>query len=136
MRFRRLSVLLVLLAFSGTALWAQDTGTAGGAGDIPEGLDFSTPDEPEFPQWARDLRRGEIIFFGSLPFSALFSGLGYRTGKYLWNYAGADSVDAVPGWNEIDSGDNLAILGITLGLSLSIAVTDFILGKIQEKRHD
>lgn len=56
----------------------------------------STKPEPytaaEFPQWALDLRRGEAVAFGALPFSLFFSQFAvdtYRCSQHGWdrNYA-------------------------------------------------
>ncbi|WP_407425665.1 hypothetical protein [Treponema sp.] len=39
-------------------------------------------DDINFPQWSRDLRRTEIITFGSLPFVTLWTTVGYSLYKY------------------------------------------------------
>ena len=39
-------------------------------------------DDIEFPQWAKDLRRTEIITFGSLPFVTLWTTVGYSLYEY------------------------------------------------------
>lgn len=44
--------------------------------------DYEAYKPEEFPQWARSLRRWETIFFGSLPFAFLFTGLGFDLYKY------------------------------------------------------
>ena len=48
--------------------------------------DDETPvpyDPEEFPQWARDLRRGEIVATGSFPLTLLASRLLYGLGRFL-----------------------------------------------------
>jgi ABC-type Fe3+ transport system permease subunit len=75
----------------------------------------------------QSLRRAEIVFFGSLPFSYLFSGLGidiYRWGK--------------GGWQQFQFGattrtmeENWRTLAISAGLSLTAALTDFIIVQSQ-----
>jgi hypothetical protein len=40
-----------------------------------------SPDE--FTEFEKDLRRAEIVFFGSLPFTFLFSTVGYDLGRYV-----------------------------------------------------
>ena len=39
-------------------------------------------DDINFPQWAKDLRRTEIITFGSLPFVTLWTTVGYSLYRY------------------------------------------------------
>lgn len=94
-----------------------------------EGEDDSEPyGELDFPGWMEDLRRGEIIFFGSLPFTILITTLTYQATDYLIASNSEDGDSAV--WGDLTTDDRMNILYITLGLSLSIAVADFILGKI------
>ncbi|MBI9100901.1 MAG: hypothetical protein JEY99_00685 [Spirochaetales bacterium] len=92
--------------------------------------------DEEFPQWTKDLRRGEIIFFGSAPFSFLFTAVGYRSVKYAYNNITASAGDVVPGWNDLEQDDQKNMIYIGLGLSLTIAVIDFFLGKIQKEEND
>ncbi len=42
----------------------------------------SNYDDIEFPQWAKDLRRTEIITFGSLPFVTMWTSMAYSGYKY------------------------------------------------------
>lgn len=68
--------------------------------------------QEEFPRWAHNLRRGEIIFVGSLPITYGVSTLAYSLVLS-------------------DGGDNQRIRLVTaLSLSLGIAAADFILGRI------
>ena len=85
-------------------------------------------EDEEFPEWALNLRRGEIIFFGSLPFATLLTTLAYRSVVYAINQGSADK-KSIP-WGELTSGEETEVFFITLGISLSIAIADFILGEI------
>ena len=38
-----------------------------------------------FPQWARDLRRGEIIAFGAFPFAYFFANFGFDAYRFATN---------------------------------------------------
>ncbi|MDD4011632.1 MAG: hypothetical protein PHI83_05765 [Sphaerochaetaceae bacterium] len=67
----------------------------------------------EFPQWAHDLRRGETLFFGSLPLAYPVVSLALSAFKADLGF-----------WPTI---------GISAGIALSIAITDYILGIINEK---
>ena len=81
----------------------------------------------EFPTWMNDVRRGEIIFFGSLPFTVLFTTLAYQTVDFFYDQYWGDG-DAE--WGQLEESDRFKVLYISLGVSVSIAITDFILGKI------
>ncbi len=52
---------------------------------LPQNLfaaDSSNYDDINFPQWAKDIRRTEIITFGSLPFVTLWTTVGYSLYQY------------------------------------------------------
>ena len=66
----------------------------------------------EFPKWALDLRRAECIFFGGIPIAYPLTALSLT----LFN-------------QEPDFGKTLAI---SCGVTLVIAVIDYILGVINE----
>ncbi len=73
----------------------------------------------EFPQWAYELRRGETIFFGSLPLTFLASTL-------LYNTALTVGMDA---WTTDDTTQTLYLLSSAAVISLGIAVIDAILSE-------
>lgn len=51
-------------------------------GLFAEETEVSSYDDIKFPQWVRDLRRTEIITFGSLPFVTLWTTVGYSLYEY------------------------------------------------------
>ena len=117
-------ILLVILALSMTAfLFAEDSDN--------EPVPYS-PDE--FPEWARDLRRAEIIMIGSVPVSIIVSGLVYSL--YRWAQNDFDSAYA-PGLlgsqsaRELDDTEKLGVLTVTMSISGLLALTDYILGKVR-----
>lgn len=75
--------------------------------------------DSEFPRWSRLLRRGEALFFGSLPVTYAFTSLGYSAARAL----GADSF----------AREGVALISIAAGLSLAIAITDYIIGEVQRE---
>ncbi|HKL57613.1 MAG TPA: hypothetical protein VJ854_04375 [Sphaerochaeta sp.] len=75
--------------------------------------------EDEFPLWSYKLRRGEIIFFGSFVITMAVASLGYSLVK------NAGWIPAKDPLNEI-----LIQGAIAGGLSLGIAVADYILGEV------
>lgn len=64
-KLKRFLCLLTVLVFSGNFIFAADTTSSTKYDDI------------NFPQWAKDLRRTEIITFGSLPFVTLWTSTAY-----------------------------------------------------------
>ena len=88
---------------------------------VPYGAD-------EFPPWLRDVRRGEIIFFGSLPFTLLLTTLGYQTVDYLNERSGLNPEEAV--WGNLTEDDRKTVLVASLSSALVIALVDFFIGKI------
>ncbi len=64
--------------------------------------------EDEFPKWAVDLRRGEILFFGSLPLTFAATTLGTSLAKKDMEF--------------------LPKLGIAAGVSTVIVLIDYFIG--------
>jgi len=95
----------------------------------------------EFPDWARDLRRAEIVFFGSLPFSFFFTFEAYDTGKFV--ASGFDPLQAP--W-PMRSGAEIAasysteekawLIASALTVSAAVAVVDYLLVHRRPKRED
>ncbi len=88
-------------------------------------LSFSLTAEPlayahdEFPEWAHELRRGETIFFGSLPLTFLASSLAYETALSF----------GMQSWTNDDTTRTLYLLGSAAAFSLTIAIIDNIMGE-------
>ncbi len=92
------------------------------------------PTEEEFPLWAKDVRRAEIITFGSLPFTLFFSTIAMDT--YLWGTHNWDTRYAPwpirgAGAVEMSVDNRLITLGIALGASILIAVADHIIIRVK-----
>ena len=89
--------------------------------------------EDEFPGWLRDLRRAEIIFAGSIPFTILFTGMGYGLYNAVAGGIGDGySIDDITDSGSRSDDERLTIMSISLGLSGVIAVTDFIIGLVEK----
>jgi hypothetical protein len=97
-------------------------------------------DTTGFPQWAKDFRRFDIVAFGSFPFSIMFMNFFYDT--YRWNkHTGFDfssegrqyapwpfkSAGAI----EKTSTEFRNTILLAVGLSLTIALTDFFIVKVR-----
>ena len=94
----------------------------------------------EFNPLVLDIRRAEIIAFGTFPFTVLFSTVFYEVFRYFYN--GMDS--AYLPWPFKDSSTAVAVtndeymmlLGVSAGISASIGVVDFIVRKALKKRRE
>jgi len=100
-------------------------------------------DSPNVPQWVKDLRRWEIIAFGSIPFTMLTAT--FAMDMYRWQKAnGMDTSDAgrryapwplkSAGAVVMESKEQEAVFIIAAGLSVGIAVTDQVIVQIKRYR--
>jgi len=99
------------------------------------GRDYVPYDVNEFPQWARDLRRFEIIFFGTVPFSFFYASFGYSIYTYASSGWDPDYAPALFGNSTppvLTDSQKMEIVYTALGLSFTAAVFDYILGKIEK----
>lgn len=87
----------------------------------------------EFPQWAKDLRRGEIISLGSIPFVGLWVVGSYGGYKYF-----SGEIDSFP--NPFSSKDAFnkqeiwTMVGVSAGIGLGIGLTDFFVNLSRRKK--
>ena len=94
--------------------------------------------EKEFPSWVLQLRRAEIITVGAFPLAYLFAGLGFDLYYYASNGFPQENIPwpAGPGtsqWTTTSQPDllqkkNVALVQISLCVSLAVAVADWFLG--------
>ena len=115
---------MFLLLLSLPCLWAQTN-------DMPAAyFDMSS-----FPQWAKDLRRAEIITFGAFPFAYLLTNISYDTYRWSqnswdtryapWPIKGAGAIDQ-------DTKEKITVIGIAAGVAVAIALIDY--GIVRYKR--
>ena len=93
-------------------------------------------EDVEFPQWALDLRRAEIVGFGSMPFTTM--GVTFFYGAYKY-FSGESSSFPNPfdKNTSYEKKEIFSILGISFGISALIALSDFIIVKIERgKKQD
>jgi len=99
-------------------------------------------DTDDFPQWAKDLRRWEIIAFGSFPFTMFYTT--FVMDMRRWNDANGMEMSEQgrryapwplksAGAVLMDSSEFASALKTAACISMGIALTDFIIIKI--KRH-
>lgn len=91
-------------------------------------------EEVEFPQWALDLRRAEIVGFGSMPFTTM--GVTFFYGAYKY-FSGESSSFPNPfdKNTSYEKKEIFSILGISFGISALIALSDFIIVKIERGKN-
>jgi len=93
-------------------------------------------DTSGFPLWARDLRRAEIIAFGSFPFAYFFANFAYDTYRWAnngWDTRYAPWPIASAGSIEQTQDEKIMTLGIAAGGAILIALIDY--GIMRYKRH-
>jgi len=126
---KRLTALLLLFMLSAVSLMAQTTET-------------STESFMEnWPIWLRDMRRWEIVAFGSFPFSMFFATMGMN--MYRWyNHNGMDFNDRTHApWPLTSTGavamtdaEQRRTILIAIGLSASVAIADHLIVQSRRRR--
>ena len=116
-----LCTLLLFIIINGLPAQTTTPPTSGPA------MNSTQFDMSGFPLWARDLRRAEIIAFGSFPFAYFFANFGFDT--YRWANNGWDTRYApwpinFTGNIEQTQDEKLFTLGIAAGGAILIAVVD------------
>ena len=100
-------------------------------------------DTTGLPQWAKDLRRGDIVAFGTFPFSMMFVNFFYDL--YRWNRANSMDFSSEgrryapwpfksAGAVDKTSAEFRRSIFMAAGLSVTIALADFIIVKIRRDR--
>lgn len=96
----------------------------------------------EFPDWAWDLRRGEIIAFGAFPVAMIVSGIGLQLGRFVIKSVeeGQFSQEYAPFFLSTRTGpryeqNERAGLLISAGIiSVGVALVDYFLGRREQRR--
>jgi hypothetical protein len=93
-------------------------------------------DTSEFPLWARDLRRAEIVAFGSFPFTMFFAGIGmdlYRSATHNWDRQYAPWPLKSAGSFEMTDRQHFITLGAAAAGSILISLADYLI--VRHKRN-
>jgi hypothetical protein len=92
----------------------------------------------EFPGWARDLWRAEVVFVGSFPFSIFFTLEGYDFYKYARNGFVASPTSPAP-WpftSALDlkytADEQFWLIVSAATVSLMVSAADFLIGRFLE----
>lgn len=88
----------------------------------------------ELPQWARDLRRADIITFGVFPFTFFLAGVivdTYRFSQHDWDSRYAPwPVGSV----SRTTGEHVVTISIAAGGAVLVAVADYIIQRVKRER--
>jgi len=88
------------------------------------------------PLWVKDLRRGEIVFFGTLPLTLFFTRTFvdlYRMGTHGWDQRYAPWPFQSAGAVSMNTGEIIMTFGIALGASLTISIADHFIFRAKRK---
>ena len=128
------SVLFFLFLTPQFEALAQSQSTPVQGTQLPNVFDMT-----DFPQWARDMRRFDIIAFGSFPFSMFFvtfitdmvrwqnaNGMNFNDMRYApWPLKSAGAV-------EMTAEEYKRTILLAAGFSVVLALTDFVIVKIRQ----
>jgi hypothetical protein len=121
-------ILFVFSVFSIAPLEAQSSSTTSSS----PGFDMTG-----FPQWTKDLRRGEIVAFGSFPFTMFFTTFFmdiYRASNNGWDMRYAPWPLKAPGAIGMTQEQHYRVLGIASASSILIAVADHLIVRYQRNK--
>ena len=112
--------------------------------DPGEGVSPEPYQPEEFPGWARDLRRGQIIALGVFPVYLLLTQLTYDLVRFSVRSARAGEFEresapwffAPPGVQRFSQEENVIILSISAIVSVVFAVADYALGRREGRRSE
>jgi len=88
------------------------------------------------PQWVKDLRRGEIVFFGSIPFTVFFARTFYdvyRMSRNNWDQRYAPWPFKTAGAVSMTSNELMVMFTIAGSVSFTIALLDHFVVKHKRK---
>ena len=95
--------------------------------------------EDEFSDGWKKIRRAEIIFFGTYPFSLLFTKIGYDFSDYAASGFSRSKAPAIFGGSEQEGysdDETRQILITAVYVSAAFALTDYIIGEIKQIKAD
>ena len=93
--------------------------------------------EDEFPLWAKDLRRFEVVLIGSLPFTYLYTSLSYgliRYGVNGFDPAYAPSLQTGAETVPMTRNEKIGVLLAGIGTAALVAVVDQIIIHVKRNR--
>jgi hypothetical protein len=125
--YRVVSLTLVLSLVAGLAPLAAQS-AAGTESTVPN---------IEFPQWSKDLRRAEIVAFGTLPFSWLISTVSMDISRTV-AHGGDQQYWPWPlkpaGAPTMTNSEFITSIGVAIGISAAVAIVDHIIIKHKRRK--
>ena len=94
-------------------------------------------DMTEFPLWARDLRRAEIVAFGSFPFAYFFTNFGYNFYRFSdndWDRRYAPWPFTSAGAIEQSRDERVRVITLAAGGAVIIALVDYGIQRSRRNR--
>ena len=91
------------------------------------------------PQWVKDIRRGEIVFFGTFPFTVFFSRFFidlFRMGRNNWDQRYAPWPLQSAGAVAMNSTEIRWVFAIASAVSLSISIADHLIVRNKRRAAD
>jgi hypothetical protein len=131
-RARRLGtacLLGALIFLPGGAGHAQTTGSAAASPAL-----IPAEDALKFPQWAHDLRRGEIIALGSFPFTYFFASIAvdlYRFSQHGGDFRYAPWLFKSAGAVDMTTDEQILTIAAAAGGAILVSLADFIILQIK-----
>jgi hypothetical protein len=126
---RRLCAALLLVVLCASTAYSQSSSIAPAKA--------AEPQKSVFPQWARDLRRAEIVAFGAFPFMMLFASVAvdtYRASNHNWDSRYYPWPLKPAGAIEMNRDEHILTLEIAIAGSLVIALADHLILQIKRAR--
>jgi hypothetical protein len=109
---------------------ADGSGTAGTAAAVSSPLSSA-------PQWVKDLRRAEIVAFGSLPLTIFWTSFAidmYRYGTHDWDTRYAPWPIKSSGAIDMTTSEMKMMFGIAISSSVLLAVADHIIVRYKRSK--
>lgn len=133
MKFCKGFVLLAILAlvFPGHILMAS------GKSEARTGTSTGTEGKSEFPQWAKDLRRADIITFGAFPLTFFLGGIAvdtYRASRHGWDTRYGPWPVNMGGAVSRTTEEQIVTICVAAGGAVLVAVTDYIIQRVKRER--
>lgn len=132
-KIKRCIGVVLLLTCTGMAVYGQ---TSSSVTNSISNLPATYFDTSDFPLWAKDLRRAEIVAFGSFPFAIFFASLGmdlYRSATHDWDRRYAPWPLKTAGSFEMTKQQHFITLGAAAAGAVLISLADYLI--VRHKRN-
>ncbi len=137
-KVKRTVSFIVAFVFSFSLLFADTSSQNSASSADDENASEAVPyAKDEFPQWTKDLRRGEIIACGSLPFVLLQSTIVYSFWRYYDNDFSSNYVpnplSNTSAGAGLDESEQKMLLATSVAISAGLGLLDFTIQVIRRK---